>query len=479
MPMSGRSAPPGSGLARLSRPHDGCGVALVARLTDGAESETVDRALAVLERLAHRGAEGADADTGDGAGILLQIPDAVLRASVDFPLPPPGRYGVATCFLSEDGARAGCLESEVAALVAARGLRVLGWREVLVDRDRAGQAALECAPVVRQLFIGDSADERPEAFDGDRFERRLYLLGRRLAGAAGGRLGVVSCSSRTIVYKGMLTAPQLRGYYPDLRDPRCASKLALVHARFSTNTAPSWQLAQPYHLVCHNGEFNTLEGNRNWMRARHSRLGSRLFGDELVRLPTVLDEQLSDSASLDAVLELMVRGGWPLPRAVMTLLPQAYERRDDVPPGLRDFFTWAEGLMEPWDGPALLAFADGRVCGASLDRNGLRPARWAVTRDGWLVLASEAGTLHVDSAQIVRKGRLEPGTLLVVDTETGRVSAQGEAEADVAAEAPYGEWVAARDVRLAEPPARPCPVPLARRTRCVAGSCCSVTPRRI
>jgi glutamate synthase domain-containing protein 2/glutamate synthase domain-containing protein 1/glutamate synthase domain-containing protein 3 len=448
---------------------------MVARLGEGGDSETVGRALEVLGRLAHRGAEGADVDTGDGAGILLQIPDGLLRATVDFALPAAGQYGVAVCFVPEDAAWDGTVQAEVAPLVEARGLRVLGWREVAVDRRHVGRVAAACAPVVRQLFVGVGGAEKAAGiaeagvFEAEWFERRLYLLGRLLSQLLGGRLEVISCSSRTLVYKGMLTAAQLGDYYPELRDPRCASRLALVHARFSTNTAPSWALAQPYHLLCHNGEVNTLDGNRNWMRARQSRLGSPVFGEDLVGLPPVLGEDLSDSASLDAVLELMVRGGWSLPRAVMTLLPQAYERRVGVSRRLREFFTWAEGLMEPWDGPALVAFSDGRVCGASLDRNGLRPARWAVTGDGWLVLASEAGTLGEDSARIVEKGRLEPGKLLIVDVTTGRVSTDGQAESEIAAEAPYGQWVAARDLPLAElsaaEPAPPGDEPLESRQR--------------
>jgi glutamate synthase domain-containing protein 2/glutamate synthase domain-containing protein 1/glutamate synthase domain-containing protein 3 len=426
-------------------------VALVAHLRGEACAETIGRALDALERLAHRGAEGADAETGDGAGILLQLPDALLREAVDFPLPPPGRYGVAVCFLPRDAAERARLETELADVVSVEGQRVLGWRDVPVDVKHAGAPAMACAPVFRQLFIG-AGKGRGEMDGQEEFERRLYIIGRVAARASKGRLGVMSCSSRTLVYKGMLTASQLRGFYPDLGDPRCVSRLALVHARFSTNTAPSWELAQPYHLVCHNGEVNTLEGNRNWMRARESQLASDGFGDDLAKLFPVLDSGLSDSASLDAVLELMVRSGCPLPQAVMMMLPEAYEQRSELPAPLRDFFTYSAGLMEPWDGPALLAFTDGRLCGASLDRNGLRPGRWVVTRDGWMVLASEAGTLHVDSAQVLRKGRLRPGKLLVVDVETGRVSTDGEVEAEIAAAHPYGEWVAARDLSLAALP---------------------------
>jgi glutamate synthase domain-containing protein 2/glutamate synthase domain-containing protein 3/glutamate synthase domain-containing protein 1 len=359
---------------------------------------------------------------------------------------------VAVCFLPREAVERACLESELAGVVRAEGQRVLGWRDVPIDPGHAGVEAMGYAPVFRQLFIGAGEGCDQELADREEFERRLYIIGRVAARSGGGRLGVMSCSSRTLVYKGMLTASQLRGFYPDLADPRCASTLALVHARFSTNTAPSWELAQPHHLVCHNGEVNTLEGNQNWMRAREAGLRSEVLGEDLAKLLPVLDAGLSDSGSLDAVLELLVRGGCPLQRAVMMLLPQAYEQRPDVPGPLHDFFTYSAALMEPWDGPALLAFTDGRLCGAALDRNGLRPGRWVVTDDGWMVLASEAGTLHVDSARVLRKGRLRPGKLLVVDVETGRVSVDGEVEAEVAAAHPYGDWVAARDVGLADLP---------------------------
>jgi glutamate synthase (NADPH/NADH) large chain len=464
MPRHSQPTSDRPGLSRFSPPHDGCGVALVARLSGEADAETVDRALSALERLAHRGAEAAEAETGDGAGILLQVPDALLRASVGFPLPPPGHYGVAVCFLSTDTLCLERLESTVADIVAARGQRVLGWRDVPVEPSHAGRAARNCAPLVRQLFLcaepGDAGQCDPgdfdaDGFDAEDFERRLYVLGRVLAREQRGRIAVMSCSSRTLVYKGMLTASQLRGFYPDLRDPRCATKVALVHARFSTNTAPSWELAQPYHLVCHNGEVNTLDGNRNWMLARQSRLGGLLTQVDLADLTPVLEPDLSDSASLDALLELMVRGGCPLPRAVMTLLPEAYERRPDLPEPLRAFYTWAESVMEPWDGPALLAFTDGRLAGACLDRNGLRPGRWAITDDGWLVLASEAGTLHVESSQVRRKGRLQPGKLLVVDIETGQVSTDGQMENHIATAHPYRDWVSDRDMTLTDLPTPP------------------------
>jgi glutamate synthase (NADPH) large chain len=438
---------PRAGLVQFAPGSAECGVALVAHLSGVPSHETLDRALGALDRLEHRGGEGADVDTGDGAGILLQIPDALLRAVVDFALPPLGQYGVAVCFLPADDDRRRGLEALLERVVAEEGQHVLGWRDVPTDQTHAGRAALDCVPAFRQLFIGAG-----EGFEGDTFDRKLFVIRHVAARRSDNVLGIMSCSSRTLVYKGMLKAPQLRGFYPDLDDERCRSAIGLVHSRFSTNTSPSWELAQPYRMLCHNGEVNTLAGNRNWMRAREPQLRSELLGDDMAKLLPVLRDDVSDSASLDAVLELLVRSGRPVPEAVMMMLPEAYERRDDLSQSLRDFFTYSAGLMEPWDGPVLIAFSDGRLCGASLDRNGLRPGRWVVTKDGWVVLASEAGTLHVDSSQVDRKGRLLPGKLFVVDVEKGTVSADGETENRIAETMPFGEWAGQRDLRLEDLP---------------------------
>jgi glutamate synthase (NADPH/NADH) large chain len=453
-----RLAPGEVGLGRFAPGHDACGVAMVAHLSGKPSHETVDRALSALDRLEHRGGEGADVDTGDGAGILLQLPDALFRVVLleeqGIELPPLGRYGVAVCFLPPDDAPRAELEDLLADVVRGEGQEVLAWRDVPVDPAHAGAAALRCAPVIRQLFIGAG----PGCIDdADTFERKLFVIRRLASRSSDYAAGIMSCSSRTVVYKGMLKAPQLRGFYPDLDDGRCRSALALVHSRFSTNTSPSWELAQPYRMLCHNGEVNTLSGNRNWMRARESALASELLGDDLAKLLPVLRDGVSDSASLDSVLELLVQSGRPVAEAVLMMLPEAYEKRGDIPAALRDFFVYSAGLMEPWDGPVLAAFTDGRICGASLDRNGLRPGRWVVTKDGWVVLASEAGTLHVESSQVERKGRLLPGKLFLVDVEAGTVSADGEVEQRVAGAHPFGEWAAARDLRLADLPAGPLP----------------------
>ncbi|HEV3401849.1 MAG TPA: glutamate synthase large subunit, partial [Acidimicrobiales bacterium] len=440
--------------------HDGCGVASVAHLSGAPSSETVRRALVALANMRHRGAEGADACTGDGAGILLQLPDELFRAEVEG-LPGAGRYGVATCFLPRDPERRAAVEGVLVDAVKAEGQTALAWRDVPVDERHLGEAARRRAPVVRQLFVGAA-----DGLDQDAFERRLYVI-RRVAETQGGAEVVVpSFSSRTVVYKGMLAADQLARFYPDLTDGRCRSALALVHSRFSTNTMPSWELAHPYRLLAHNGEVNTLLGNVNWMRARQSRLASELFGDDLAKvLPVPPDPDGSDSAILDSALELLALAGRSLPHAVMMMIPEAYEGRDDLPTELRDFFAFHSFLMEPWDGPASVSFTDGRVIGATLDRNGLRPGRWVVTSDGWVVVSSEAGALPVDPATVVRKGRLRPGKLFVVDVESGIVSADGEAELAIARRQPYGRWLDDGVVRLEDlpssagagesPPARP------------------------
>ena len=431
--------------------HDGCGVGLVARLDGEAQHETVTRALRALENMEHRGAEGADADTGDGAGILLNIPDAFLRAelaAVGVTLPPPGRYGVAVCFLPQAADERTHLEGLLEDAVAATGQSLLAWRDVPTCPECIGRVAAEAAPVIRQLFIGAAGD----LDDVDAFERQLFILRRSAEVASGGTLIVPSCSAKTVVYKGMLTAPQLSTFYPDLGDPRFAAALALVHSRFSTNTFPSWELAHPYRMLAHNGEVNTLQGNINWMRARESQLASDLLGEDLGKILPVIRPDGSDSATLDNVLELLVMGGRSLPHAMMMLIPAAYEGRDDLAPEVVDFYAYHASLMEPWDGPASVTFTDGRIAGATLDRNGLRPGRWAVTDDGWVVLASEAGTLELDPAGIVRTGRLQPGRLFVVDLARGEVFADGEIEREVAGQQPYGAWVAEHVVDLDDLP---------------------------
>jgi len=440
-----------SGLYDPAFEHDACGVAFVARLDGVPTHEAVARALTALENLEHRGAAGADADTGDGAGILVQVPDAFLRAATGLSLPPPGAYGVAVCFLPESPSRRAELEQLLEETVEAEGQTILGWRDVPVDDRHVGAQARLFAPVVRHLFVGASPDL---AGNGDAFERKLYVIRRVAEHASGPELAIPSCSARTLVYKGMLTAPQLRRYYPDLADDRLASALALVHSRFSTNTFPSWELAHPYRLIAHNGEINTLRGNVNWMRARESQLASELFGDDLEKVLPVVRPGGSDTAVLDNVLELLVLAGRSLPHALMMMVPEAYAGRAEVSDELRGFYAFHECLTEAWDGPAAIAFTDGRVIGATLDRNGLRPGRWLETRDGWVVLASEAGVLDVPPEDVLRKGRLQPGKLFLVDLEQGRIVPDEEVKREVAARRPYADWFAREHVRLADLPSR-------------------------
>ena len=431
--------------------HDACGVAFVARLDGTRSHEPIAQALRALEHLEHRGAAGADAETGDGAGILVQLPDAFLRATAGFELPPPGRYGVAVCFLPQEELRRRELEQLLERTVAAEGQVVLGWRDIPVDQGQAGAHAGLFAPLMRQLFVG-AADE----LDGDllAFERKLYVIRRVAERAAGPDLVIPSFSARTLVYKGMLTAPQLGRYFPDLADERMASALALVHSRFSTNTFPSWELAHPYRMIAHNGEINTLRGNVNWIRARESQLASELFGSDMEKLVPVIRPAGSDTAVFDNVLELLVLSGRSLPHALMMMVPEAYSGRADVSDELRGFYRFHECLTEAWDGPAAIAFTDGTVIGATLDRNGLRPGRWLETTDGWVVLASEAGVLDIPADRILRKGRLQPGKLFLVDLEQGRIVPDSEVKAEVAARRPYGDWFEREHVRLADLPAR-------------------------
>jgi glutamate synthase (NADPH/NADH) large chain/glutamate synthase (ferredoxin) len=446
------------GLYDPSYEHDACGVAFVAKLGGEPSHETIQRAIVSLENLEHRGAAGADPNTGDGAGILIQMPDELIRGLIGQDLPPPGAYGVCVCFLPQDDERRAELEQLLEATVEAEGQRVVGWRDIPVDKDYVGITANWFAPYVKHLVVAAQGDL---AADQDAFERKLYVIRRVAEIAAGPDLVVPSFSSRTLVYKGMLTAPQLMGYYPDLQDTRAKSALALVHSRFSTNTFPSWELAHPYRMIAHNGEINTLRGNVNWMRARESQLASELFGDDLRKVLPVVRPGGSDSATFDNVLELLVLAGRSLPHALMMMVPEAYEGRDDLPEELKAFYAFHSCLMEPWDGPAAIAFTDGRVIGATLDRNGLRPGRWLQTHDGWVVLGSETGVMDEPAENVLRKGRLQPGKLFLVDVEGGRIVDDGEVKRAVAGGKPYAKWLDDGIVNLADLPERQ---PLGERT---------------
>ncbi len=430
--------------------HDACGMGFAAHLHGAKSRAIVDDALQLLTNLAHRGAAGADAQTGDGAGILIQIPHAFVRhqcAALGLGLPDAGEYGMGMVFLPTDATRRAHCEAVIAETVNATGCRVLGWRDVPTDPRHAGEHARRAQPVIRQLFVARTTLTLA-ADDGASLDRTLYHVRKRIdraireAGAAGDETCYLSSlSSRTVVYKGMLHAEQLAGFYPDLGDSTVVSGLALVHARFSTNTFPSWPLAHPYRFLAHNGEINTVRGNRTWMRMREALLASSKFGDDVSDLLPIITEGESDSASLDSVLELLVRGGRPLAHAVAMLIPEAWEGDVTMSEERRAFYEYHATLMEPWDGPAALAFTDGRQIGAMTDRNGLRPARWLVTDDDVVVLASEAGAMPIGSDRIRTKGRLEPGRMLIVNTTQGRLYDDEDLKAEMVSLRPYRRWV--------------------------------------
>ncbi|MEU7240937.1 glutamate synthase large subunit [Streptomyces sparsogenes] len=426
--------------------HDACGVGFVATLTGEASHELVEQALTVLRNLEHRGATGSEPDSGDGAGILVQVPDAFLRESVSgFELPEAGSYAVGIAFLP-DGEAEGAA-GHIERLAAEEDLTVLGWREVPVAPELLGNGARATMPVFRQLFVTDGAGS------GLALDRKAFVLRKRAEREAG--VYFPSLSSRTLVYKGMLTTGQLEPFFPDLSDRRFATAIALVHSRFSTNTFPSWPLAHPYRFVAHNGEINTVKGNRNWMRARESQLVSDLFGDKgLERIFPICTPDASDSATFDEVLELLHLGGRSLPHSVLMMVPEAWENHPSMDPARRAFYQYHSTLMEPWDGPACVTFTDGTQVGAVLDRNGLRPGRYWVTDDGLVVLASEVGVLDIDPAKVVRKGRLQPGRMFLVDTAEHRIIEDDEIKAALAAEQPYGDWLDAGLIDLADLPER-------------------------
>ena len=436
--MTTRSLPPeAAGLYDPRFEHDACGVAMVARLDNAPTHVVVQRALEALDNLEHRGAEGADVTTGDGAGILTQIPHDFFRTQVDFELPEPGRYGVGVCFLPQDPDLRRKLEQLLELNVRVEGQIVLGWRDVPIDEEHVGETANRSRPSIKQLFIEAGPGHRD---DQDAFERKLYVIRRIVELAAGPDFYAPSFSSRTIVYKGMLISTQLRRFFADLSDERFASAVALVHSRFSTNTFPSWELAHPFRVIAHNGEINTLMGNKNWMRARESQLASDLFGMDLQKVMPIVRDGGSDSATFDNVLELLMLAGRSLPHSVMMMVPEAYADRADLSEELKGFYAYHSCFMEPWDGPAAICFTNGRVIGATLDRNGLRPGRWIETTDGHVILGSEAGMLGIRPEHIVRLGRLAPGKLFLIDLEQGRVVPDEEIKHEVATRLPFGRW---------------------------------------
>ncbi len=448
--------PPTGGLYAAGFEHDACGIALVADLHGRRTHQLVERAVTALEHLAHRGATGSEEDSGDGAGILLQVPDAFYRDLVDFELPAPGRYATGIAFLSRDAGEAAKARLAIEAVAAEEGMTVLGWRDVPVDDSALGSVARGDMPSMHQLFVAPLPATalacRPGEDPALGVDRLAFVVRKRAEHEVEGCY-VASLSARTITYKGMLTSHQLASFYPDLSDARLTSGLALVHSRFSTNTFPSWALAHPYRYLAHNGEINTLAGNRNWMRAREALCASDLLPG-LERAFPVVTPGASDSASFDEVLELLHLGGRSLPHAVLMMIPEAWENHASMDPERRAFYRYHASLMEPWDGPAAVAFTDGTVIGAVLDRNGLRPARYWVTDDGLVVLASEVGVLDVPPSSVVHKGRLQPGRMFLVDTDAGRIVDDDEIKARLAAEHPYGEWLRDGQVELSELPPR-------------------------
>ena len=443
--QSGNSSSRMQGMYNPAYEHDACGVAMVADMHGRRSRDIVDKAITALVNLEHRGAQGAEPNTGDGAGILIQVPDAFLRDVVEFDLPEAGSYATGIAFLPQSSRDAATACEAVEKIAEAEGLEVIGWREVPTDDSSLGALARDAMPTFRQIFLGGAS--------GMDLERRAYVVRKRAEHELGtkgpgqdgpGRETVYfpSLSGQTFVYKGMLTTPQLKAFYLDLQDDRLTSALGIVHSRFSTNTFPSWPLAHPFRRIAHNGEINTVTGNENWMRAREALIRTDLFGTAgLDKIVPVCTPGASDTARFDEVLELLHLGGRSLPHAVLMMIPEAWERHESMDPARRAFYQYHASLMEPWDGPASVCFTDGTVIGAVLDRNGLRPSRIWVTDDGLVVMASEAGVLPLDPSTVVKKMRLQPGRMFLVDTAQGRIVSDEEVKAELAAEQPYQEWL--------------------------------------
>ena len=435
--------PPAQGLYDPMHEGDACGVAMVATLNKKATHEIVSQALTALRNMEHRGASGAEPDSGDGAGILILVPDAFYQEVVEFQIPAAGSYATGIAFVEPSFSD----RAEIEKIANEEGLTILGWRNLPTDPSSLGKTAVSVMPKFEQIFLAGKKGESDLVLD-----RLAFCFRKRVEHNF--PVYFPSLSSRTIVYKGMLTTGQLEDFFTDLSDPRVTSTLALVHSRFSTNTFPSWPLAHPYRFIAHNGEINTVRGNRNWMRARENLLASSLIPGDLNRLFPIVDTSGSDSASFDEVLELLYLGGRSLPHSVLMMIPEAWENHATMPQKLRDFYQFHSTMMEAWDGPACVTFTDGHQVGAVLDRNGLRPSRYWVTHDGLVVLASEVGVLDFAPEKIARKGRLQPGRMFLVDIEEGRIIEDSEIKNSLAEAAPYSKWLADGLVRLADLPAR-------------------------
>ena len=445
------------GLYDPANEHDACGVGFIAHIKGKKSHSIVEQGLLILKNLDHRGAVGADALMGDGAGVLIQIPDQYYReemAQQGISLPPPGEYGVGMIFLPKEHASRLACEQEIERAVRAEGQVVLGWRNVPVDADMPMSPTVrKKEPVIRQIFIGRG----PDIMVTDALERKLYVIRKSAVHAIealklihGKEYFVPSMSARTIVYKGLLLADQVGVYYKDLQDPRCVSALALVHQRFSTNTFPEWPLAHPYRMIAHNGEINTVKGNFNWMRAREGVMKSAVLGDDLQKLYPLIFEGQSDTASFDNALELLVMAGYPIAQAMMMMIPEAWENHSMMDDNRRAFYEYHAAMMEPWDGPAAMAFTDGRQIGGTLDRNGLRPARYIITDDDLVVMASESGVLPIPESKIIKKWRLQPGKMFLIDLEAGRIIDDKEIKDTYANAKPYKQWIQSVRIKLNE-----------------------------
>ena len=443
--------------------HDACGIGFVVNASGARSHDIILKGIQILLNLTHRGACGCDPETGDGAGVMIQIPHEFYQKECDqlgFSLPGRGEYGTGLVFLPVEPHPRLICEGIFERIVNEEGLRLLGWRDMPVDIEAIGRVARASQPYIEQIFIG-----RPAGMDQDAFERKLYVVRRRVEREVAGShdldprdrafFYVPSLSSRTIVYKGLLLAPQIPRFFGDLADPDCLSALCMVHQRFSTNTFPTWQLAHPFRYICHNGEINTVRGNAAWMAARQPILSSPLFGDDIKKLFPIIGPGLSDSATLDAVVELLTLAGRSLPHVMAMLIPEAWGADPTMSEEKRAFYEYHASLMEPWDGPAAVAFSDGRVIGATLDRNGLRPARYLMTKDGLLIMASETGVLQIPPEQVAYKGRLQPGRMLLVDIEQGRLVPDEEIKEQLARRKPYGKWIQEQQIKLDSLPEPP------------------------
>src|SRR5262247_936743 len=437
--------------------HDSCGVGFVVDMAGRKSNDIVRKALQVLVNLQHRGAKGCEANTGDGAGIDMQIPHEFLKGEckkLGFNLPAPGNYGVGMVCLPRDPHSARWCEEIVEAAIKRAGQRLLGWRTVPTNNSPIGDSAKAVEPTFKQVFIERSQYIR-STMD---FERKLYLIRKRIEKTTT-ELYFDSLSANTLIYKGMLSAEQMETYFPDLVDSRLQTALAVVHQRFSTNTFPSWSLAHPFRYISHNGEINTLRGNINWMKAREALFESNLFGEDIKDLLPVIVDGGSDSAMFDNAVEMLVMTGRSLPHAMMMLIPEAWDGHETMSDEKKAFYEYHSCMMEPWDGPASMVFTDGVVIGATLDRNGLRPSRYYVTKDGLVVMASEVGVMDIPPENILQKGRLQPGKMFLIDTREGRIIEDFLFNDTAATEKPYRQWLEQNILRLSDLPGHPVPEP--------------------